>query len=122
MIVRYRKAPISNAVRREVARRYGATPGREVEVACYYCGAVGTAWLSGERGWASFPGMHLDHLEPEYLGGLSVAENIVVACRSCNLRKGARPTITWPRLERLASVGAIAALVVDDVDGLMRVF
>jgi 5-methylcytosine-specific restriction endonuclease McrA len=43
---------------------------------CQYCGRN-----SGER-------MTIDHVIPKSLGGQTVWENVVSACRACNLRKG----------------------------------
>ena len=34
--------------------------------------------------------LHLDHVVPLAKGGTTVIENLVLACRSCNLRKGTR--------------------------------
>jgi hypothetical protein len=35
--------------------------------------------------------MTIDHVVPKSLGGRTVWENVVSACRSCNLRKGNKP-------------------------------
>jgi 5-methylcytosine-specific restriction endonuclease McrA len=43
---------------------------------CQYCGRNG-----GER-------MTIDHVIPKSLGGRTVWENVVSACRACNLKKG----------------------------------
>lgn len=43
---------------------------------CQYCGRNG-----GER-------MTIDHVIPKSMGGRTVWENVVSACRTCNLRKG----------------------------------
>jgi 5-methylcytosine-specific restriction endonuclease McrA len=43
---------------------------------CQYCGRNG-----GER-------MTIDHVIPKSLGGRTVWDNVVSACRACNLRKG----------------------------------
>jgi 5-methylcytosine-specific restriction endonuclease McrA len=43
---------------------------------CQYCGRNG-----GER-------MTIDHIIPRSLGGRTVWENVVSACRACNLKKG----------------------------------
>ena len=65
------KATIPYALRRAVFRR----DGRQ----CRYCGIT-------------FPPFHLDHVVPESKGGKTTHNNLVVACASCNLRKG---TDTW---------------------------
>lgn len=46
---------------------------------CQYCGRNG-----GER-------MTIDHVIPKSLGGRTVWENVVSACRACNLKKGNKP-------------------------------
>jgi 5-methylcytosine-specific restriction endonuclease McrA len=38
--------------------------------------------------WPMFS-LELDHVIPEFHGGPSVAENLVLACQRCNRRKGA---------------------------------
>ena len=90
----YRKAVIPQAVRRAVARRYGCPPGGKIQVPCHYCGAPGQiSWQmlhSGRPGaWVHF-GHELDHRIPEFHGGPTTAENIVLACQPCNRKKGTR--------------------------------
>jgi 5-methylcytosine-specific restriction endonuclease McrA len=46
---------------------------------CQYCGRN-----SGER-------MTIDHIIPKSLGGRTIWENVVSACRACNLKKGNKP-------------------------------
>lgn len=48
--------------------------------ACAYCGKHAT---------------HLDHVEPLSKGGADVESNIVPACASCNLSKGAKTLAEW---------------------------
>jgi hypothetical protein len=48
---------------------------------CNYCGS--------EKNLA------LDHIFPKKLGGLDNAENLVLACRSCNSSKGKKDLIEW---------------------------
>ena len=56
---------------------------------CQYCGRNG-----GER-------MTIDHVIPKSLGGRTVWENVVSACRGCNLKKGnKRPWEVGMRLLR----------------------
>ena len=47
---------------------------------------------------------HVDHILPEMDGGLSVLENLALACVSCSLRKGARQLATDPQTGRLAAL------------------
>lgn len=84
---RYRKKAVPNAVRREVARRYGAEYGGVTAVECCYCGASGCISWYQARYWPVFS-LELDHVVPEYLGGPSTADNLVLACRPCNRGKG----------------------------------
>lgn len=46
---------------------------------CFYCGAS-----------APDVELHIDHVRPLALGGENESWNLVVACRSCNIGKGAR--------------------------------
>jgi len=48
--------------------------------ACCYCGL-----------WAT----HLDHVHPLSKGGADAEHNIVPACQSCNLSKGAKTLAEW---------------------------
>lgn len=52
----------------------------------------------------------LDHFVPLKLGGENDAQNIVVACRSCNGRKGARDPAEWMRAEQLEEHEVIARI------------
>ena len=90
----FKKKAIPEASRRELALRYGATPGEISPASCHYCGTPGRInWrrlYSGKPGaWVSFS-LEIDHVVPESAGGSSEAENLVLACRSCNRKKGAR--------------------------------
>lgn len=59
--------------------------------ACRYCGTTAS-------------GMTVDHVEPRAAGGGDEPSNLVVACRQCNSRKGARtPEQAGMRLRRLDS-------------------
>ena len=67
-----RKPPLQTLSfnKRNILKRDGHT--------CQYCGHN-----SGER-------MTIDHVFPRSLGGRTVWENVVSACRACNLKKGSR--------------------------------
>jgi 5-methylcytosine-specific restriction endonuclease McrA len=66
--VRQPIAPTLSFNKKNILKRDGYT--------CQYCGRNG-----GER-------MTIDHVIPKSLGGRTVWENVVSACRACNLRKG----------------------------------
>ena len=95
----FKKRSIPAAVRRAAARAAGAKPNRDHQatttwVSCHYCETPGTVtWWPGrdgaEGGWLSST-LEFDHVVPEYLGGEATADNVVLACRSCNRRKGWR--------------------------------
>jgi hypothetical protein len=54
---------------------------------CEYCGLA----QAGQE--AAF---HLDHVQPRSAGGLTVADNLALACVSCSLRKADRRTAKDP--------------------------
>jgi 5-methylcytosine-specific restriction endonuclease McrA len=62
---------MSSPTRRSVALRDNFT--------CQYCGAT--------PGWSL---LTLDHIIPRSRGGLTTWDNVVAACRPCNMRKGNR--------------------------------
>jgi len=72
--------------------RYIATALRQLVISrandrCEYC------QLSQARQAATF---HIDHIIPVAAGGLTIAENLALACVSCSLRKSARLTAIDP--------------------------
>ncbi|MGP4093003.1 HNH endonuclease [Nonomuraea sp. KM90] len=90
----YRKKSITSAIRRQVAVKYHCPPGASIKVPCHYCGALGEIWWwrlrSGQpSSWVSFD-HEIDHVIPEAQGGSTAIENLVLACRPCNRRKGSR--------------------------------
>lgn len=56
---------------------------------CVWCGRV--SWLGD---------LTVEHLLPKTRGGRGIPENLAVACRSCNRRRGAKPVVAYVR-ERL---------------------
>lgn len=96
-----RKRAIPQATRRAVALRNGARPlERGTPAQCAYCDYVGSVnWMTPS--WVRFTGLELDHVIPEYLGGDGSPENIVLACRRCNRRRGHR-AVGQPREEATA--------------------
>lgn len=68
---RPRRKGISKRIRFEVFKRDGW--------ACQYCGAESPAVK-----------LHVDHITPVASGGTNELENLITACASCNLGKGAR--------------------------------
>ncbi|MGW4720892.1 HNH endonuclease [Nocardia sp. NPDC004260] len=86
-----KKQAIPNAVRREVCRAAGAEIGRTVDVQCAYCDFYGSiSWSEDYRYWPVIDGLELHHVIPEFHGGPTSADNITLACRSCNRSKGHR--------------------------------
>jgi len=79
-----------NPVRREVAKRYGVeNVGDAVEVKCAYCDKVGKVIMTNNS-WVQFAGLTIDHKIPLSKGGPDTADNIVLSCKSCNSKKGAK--------------------------------
>jgi 5-methylcytosine-specific restriction endonuclease McrA len=92
------KAAIPHDIRRAVARRHGAEPGTTTTARCRYCGADGViTWFVGDRGegWVHFADLELEHITPEHIGGATSADNIDLACRSCNRSKGHKTEQQW---------------------------
>lgn len=62
---------------------------------CRYCGrsAIKFGWRrdSKKRLRIYLPGFALDHVTPHTLGGPSTPGNLVLACDTCNQRKGTKP-------------------------------
>ena len=92
------KRAIPQTSRRAVALAAGAIPGATSPVSCTYCGAIGSAWwpnkLDGTPGaWVSLT-LEIDHVIPEHHGGPSTPDNLTLACRPCNRRKGAKSHAT----------------------------
>lgn len=84
-----RKRNLPNWVRREVCKRYGASPGRRIEVKCHYCDEIGRiTWPEQYKHWPMLGHLEFDHYIPEHAGGASSPENLVLACRRCNRSKG----------------------------------
>lgn len=91
----FKKTAIPERVRRAVAKAAGAIPGETTSAYCHWCSAEGTIhWHALEDGrpgsWVTFKNLELDHLVPEYDGGATDETNIVLACESCNRRRGHR--------------------------------
>jgi len=74
---RYRgsTAQVPPKLRRRIIREYGQT--------CQYCGRRGARRLGpGGEPW------HIDHIVPVARGGKTTPENLTLACKRCNLKKG----------------------------------
>lgn len=95
-----RKLAIPLSTRREVALKYGCTPGGEVSASCYFCGAPGRiVWWKLSSGkpssWVIFPDLELDHFIPESQSGEGSEGNIVLSCRFCNRSRGNKSAIEF---------------------------
>lgn len=83
-------------VRRELALRYGALPGRAVLARCQYCPFVGLIhWpylASGKLGSVVlFIQLTMDYVHPYSRGGeTNDPDNLVLACKRCNSSKNDR--------------------------------
>lgn len=96
----YRKLAIPSEARRALAIKYGCQPGERKDVTCYHCGIPGAIhWFRLASGkpsaWVTFPGLEMDHVEPEASGGSNSSKNLVLACRSCNRSRGTTSIIEF---------------------------
>lgn len=81
-----KRAPISAKLRFEVFKRDKFT--------CQYCGksaASADVLIEARPISAAGSGLHLDHVDPVKLGGDNDITNLITACVTCNLGKGATP-------------------------------
>lgn len=80
--------PGRESLSKRLGRRVAAAILARGGHACAYCAS--TAEESGAP-------LQLDHLRPRAVGGTDTADNLVVACRSCNSARQATPLATWCR-------------------------
>jgi 5-methylcytosine-specific restriction endonuclease McrA len=73
--------PITREVRAAVIARDGHV--------CRYCGRA-VRERAGSKFSRPSDTLHIDHITPVCAGGVSTADNLVVACADCNVRKGGR--------------------------------
>jgi 5-methylcytosine-specific restriction endonuclease McrA len=88
----FKKRVIPQRTRKELAKRYGCTPGEKCEFRCE-CGSIGLiCWENGIRGdgLVRFVGAEIDHIIEEYDGGSDELSNLQILCRRCNRAKGNR--------------------------------
>ena len=57
------------------------------------------------------PADTLDHVVPRSAGGLTVATNLIPACRSCNGRTGSSPWLEWLEQQRHHCPDRVARIV-----------
>ncbi len=62
---------------------------------CEYCRSA--EWLTGQR-------HELDHILPRHLGGVTMVENLCLACSSCNSHKHIRTAATDPETGNTVSL------------------
>jgi hypothetical protein len=75
---------------------------------CAYCGCA--------------DGLQWEHIIPKSRGGPDTIDNLVLACRACNLQKGAKHPIEWFKPRRLAIprmvLGKLLKLILDQNERL----
>lgn len=74
---------------RQTKKRFRRSIYEAWDSRCAYCGEVAKS---------------LDHVTPRHKGGLTVIENLVPACLTCNGRKGAENWVVWYRKQEFYSV------------------
>lgn len=80
-----------------------AKKGLENVTVCAYCGGNGDPHRGPDgKFW------HIDHIYPKSLGGSNDLENIVKACCTCNISKGAR--YKAPIVGTLTAAGTVVGL------------
>lgn len=89
------RTPITQAMRREIAERYGCGPGERVVIGCHYCGDPITIDRTNPKRTRFLDGLgrsypELDHVKPLFWAGSHTVDNIVPACLRCNRSKGPR--------------------------------
>jgi 5-methylcytosine-specific restriction endonuclease McrA len=107
---RYRLSPRGRAIK-AAQTHTRRTRETELDHGCVTAEALMEIWnaSSGLCVYCGSGGEHFDHVSPLSKGGLHCAENLVLACAPCNLRKGAksvyefieymRGTVKPPRLD-----------------------
>ena len=75
--------------RRQSKKRFRARIYESWNGRCAYCGAIAKS---------------LDHVVPRHKGGLTIIENLVPACLSCNGHKGAEDWVQWYRKQDFYTV------------------
>ena len=86
-VQKYSKKNVKMEDRRAIAIRHGGSCGCVTKTSCTYCGSEGAVrW--NECGWITFDDLEIDHVVPEFHGGPTEKENLVLACRLCNRSKG----------------------------------
>lgn len=73
---------------------------------CAYC------LRSGQEDGAFDPDghpWHIDRILPGALGGRYIPDNVTLACRSCNLRKSADPSLVTSSLVEMWQIRAVTA-------------
>lgn len=76
--------------------------GTEFYWTCVYCQKTGTQERGPDgRGW------HIDHAYPKALGGDDDPDNLILACATCNIRKGKKTAIAVLKIvfEKMACDG-----------------
>lgn len=92
------KKAITAEQRRQIAAKYGCSPGKTIEASCAYCNAIGQiTWFVQPRGkgWVSFSGLEMDHVVAEYRGGETHCRNLTLACVKCNRSKSHKAVADW---------------------------
>lgn len=64
----------------------------------------------GECAYCGKPARSLDHVIPRHKGGLTVIENLIPACLSCNGHKGAENWIEWYRQQDFYTIDREATI------------
>ena len=96
------------AKRKQISKKLRFDVFKRDSFECQYCGNAPPKHI-----------LHVDHIHPVKEGGTNDIDNLVTACQSCNLGKGATPLSTIP--ESLSEKARIAEEIEAQINGYAEI-